>query len=101
MKNLEVCVQITIKPTEASVDADQVATRVDDGQFRLVLKEGSLFDIDALEAGVLKASYATMRDALGGALEEASREKAMEGCGEKGGPAKWSGTGVRTESMGK
>jgi hypothetical protein len=36
MKNLEVCVQITIKPTEASVDADQVATRVDDGQFRLV-----------------------------------------------------------------
>lgn len=101
MKNLEVCVQITIKPTETSVDADQVATRVDDGQFRLVLKEGSLFDIDALEAGVLKASYATMRDALSGALEEASREKATEVGGEKGGPAKWSGTGVSTESMGK
>jgi hypothetical protein len=55
MKHLEVCVQITIKPTEASVDADRVATRVDAGQFRLVLKEGSLFDIDALEAGVLRA----------------------------------------------
>jgi hypothetical protein len=101
MKNLEVCVQITIKPTETSVDADQVATRVDDGQFRLVLKEGSLFDIDALEAGVLKASYATMRDALSGALEEASWKKATAVGGEKGGPAKWSGTGVSTESMGK
>ena len=88
MKNLEVCVQITIKPTERSVDADQIATQVDEGQFRLVLKEGSLFDIDALEAGVLEASYATMRDALGRALEQASREKATEVCGQKGGPAK-------------
>ncbi len=26
MKHVEVCVQITIKPTEASVDADQVAS---------------------------------------------------------------------------
>ena len=99
--NLEVCVQITIKPTEASVDAAKAATRVDAGQFRLVLKEGSLFDIDALEAGVLEASYATMRDALGRALEEASREKATAVCGKKGGPAKWSSTGVSTESMGK
>lgn len=84
MKNLEVCVQITIKPTEASVDPDKVATRVDAGQFRLVLKEGSLFDIDALEAGVLETSYETMRDALAGALEGASRDRATEGCGEKG-----------------
>ncbi len=51
MKNLEVCVQITIKPTEASVDHDKNATQVDGGQFRLVLKEGSLFDIEALEGG--------------------------------------------------
>ena len=83
------------------MDTDQIATQVDEGQFRLVLKEGSLFDIDALEAGVLEASYATMRDALGRALEQASREKATEMCGQKGGPAEWSSTGVSTESMGK
>jgi hypothetical protein len=88
MKNhLEVCVQITIKPTEASVDAAKAATRVDAGQFRLVLKEGSLCAIDALEAGVLEASYATRRDALAQALEGASRERAMGGCREKGGAA--------------
>jgi len=50
-KNLEVCVQITIKPTEASVAADKAAARVEAGHFRLVLEEGSLFAIDALEAG--------------------------------------------------
>ncbi len=86
MKNLEVCVQITIKPTEASVDTDGVASRVEAGRFRLVLEEGSVFDIDTLEAGVLETGYATMRDALAGALEEASREKATAVCGEKGGP---------------
>ena len=64
MKNVEVCVQITIKPTEASVDADQVARRVEAGQFRLVLDGGSLYDIDALEAGVLGTSYETLREAL-------------------------------------
>ena len=94
MKNLEVCVQITIKPIEASVTADKAATRVERGHFRLVLEEGSVFDIDALEAGVLEASYATMRDALAGVLEEASREHALAVCGEKGGPAGSCGTPV-------
>lgn len=88
MKNVEVCVQITIKPTEGSVDADQVASRMEAGQFRLVLDEGSLYDIDALEAGVLQTSYETMREALAGTLEGASRDRATEVCGEKGGPAK-------------
>ncbi|MGC1953760.1 MAG: hypothetical protein WA970_14585 [Gammaproteobacteria bacterium] len=101
MKNLEVCVQITIKPTEARVVPDKVATQVDAGQFRLVLEGGSLFDIDALEAGVLETSYLTMRDALARALEEASRDRAMAVCGEKGGPAGWSSTTVGTGSMAK
>lgn len=101
MKNLEVCVQITIKPTEAGIDAERVANRVEGGRFRLVLEEGSLFAIDALEAGVLETGYATMRDALAGALEEASREKATAVCGEKGGPVEWSGTRVTTGSMGR
>jgi hypothetical protein len=101
MKNLEVCVQITIKPTEASVAADKAATRVDAGQFRLVLEAGSVFDIDALEAGVLEASYATMRDALAGVLEEASRARALEVCDEKGGSAGWCGTPVTTGWMAK
>lgn len=101
MKNVEVCVQITIKPTEASVDADQVANRVGAGQFRLVLDEDSLYDIDALEAGVLGTSYETMREALAKALEGASRDRATEVCGEKGGPAEWSSTGVSTGSMAK
>jgi hypothetical protein len=89
-------VQITIKPTEASVAADKAAARVEAGHFRLVLEEGSVFDIDALEAGVLEASYATMRDALAGALEEASRARALEVCGEKGGSAESCGTPVTT-----
>lgn len=101
MKNLEVCVQITIKPTEASADPDRVASRVDAGRFRLVLEEGSVLDIDALEAGVLEASYATMRDALAGVLEGASRDRATEVCGEKGGPVEWSGTVVTTGLMAK
>ncbi len=101
MKNVEVCVQITIKPTEASVDADQVASRVDAGQFRLVLDQGSLYDIDALEAGVLGTSYETMRDALAQALGGASRDKATEVCGEKGGPAEWPSMGVTTRLMAK
>ncbi len=101
MKNVEVCVQITIKPTEASVDADQVARRMGTGQFRLVLDEGSLYDIDALEAGVLGTSDETMRDALAEALERASRDKATEVCGEKGGPVKCLSTEVITGSMAK
>jgi len=101
MKNLEVCVQITIKPTEASVAGDRVVSRMEAGRFRLVLEKGSLFDIDALEAGVLETGYATMRDALAEALEEASRDEATAVCGKKGGPVEWSGTRVTTESMGK
>ena len=101
MKNVEVCVQITIKPTEASVDADQVASRVDTGQFRVVLDEGSLYDIEALEAGVLGTSDETMREALAKALEGASRDKATAVCGEKGGPGEWSSTGVSPGSMAK
>jgi hypothetical protein len=101
MKNLEVGVQITIKPTEASVAADKAARRVEAGHFRLVLEAGSVFDIDALEAGVLETSYLTMRDALARALEGASRDRAMAVCGEKGGSARWSSTAVRTELMAK
>ena len=101
MKNLEVCVQITIKPTEAGVAPDQVATRVDDSHFRLVLDGGSRFDSDALEAGVLAVGFPAMRAALAGALEEASRDGAREVCSEKGGAAEWSDTRVTTGSMAK
>ena len=59
-KNLEVCVQITIKPTEASVAADKAAARVEAGHFRLVLEEGSLFAIDALEAGRFSNVFAAL-----------------------------------------
>lgn len=68
MKNLEVCVQITLKPREAEVASDQVATRVDDSHFRLVLEGGSRCDIEALEAGVLAVGFAARRAALAGAL---------------------------------
>jgi hypothetical protein len=101
MKHLEVCVPVTIKPTESRVDADRVASQVGAGQFRLVREESSVFDIDALEAGLLETGYATMRDALAGALEEASRDAATAAGGEKGGPAAWSGTQVTTGLMGK
>lgn len=101
MKNLEVCIQITIKPTEASVAAERVATRVDNGHFRLVLDGGSRFDIDALEAGVLEVSFPAMREALAGVLEEASRDGAREACSEKGGSGEWSGTPMTTGSMAK
>jgi hypothetical protein len=101
MKNLEVCIQITIKPTEARVASDQGAIQVDEGHFRVVLDGGSRFDIDALEEGVLEVGFPAMREALVGALEEASREQATEVGGEKGGPAAWSGTPMSTGSMAK
>ena len=101
MKNLEVCIQITIKPTEARVTRDGVASKGDEGDFRLVLDGGSRFDIDALEAGVLEVGFPAMREALAGALEEASRERATAVSGEKGGSGGWSGTRVTTGSMAK
>ena len=63
--------------------------------------EITLYDIDALEAGVLGASHETMREALAEALERASRDKATEVCGEKGGSVKCSSKEVITGSMAK
>jgi hypothetical protein len=86
MKNIEVSIQITIKPTDARVSHDNMATKVDDGHFRLVFDEGIRFDIDALEDRVLHVTYPTLRDALAHALETATLERAMAVGGQKGGP---------------
>lgn len=85
MKNVEVSIQITIKPTEGDVSGGGVATKVDKGHFRLVLQEGTLFDIDALEDAVLNATYPALRDALAHALEMATRERALAEGAAKGG----------------
>jgi hypothetical protein len=84
MKSIEVSIQISIKASEVSVDSDKAPVKVDDGQFRLVLNKGDLFDIDGLENGLLQATYPAMRDSLKHALEDATKERVDAECQRRG-----------------
>ncbi len=84
MNNIEVSIKININPTDMSICTDQSSAKMDDGHFRLVLDKKAALDIDALEDGLLHATYPAMRDALAHYLEEATRKKALAEQEERG-----------------
>lgn len=84
MKNVEVSIQITINPSEKNVHSDKIPTKIEDGHFHLVFNKGDLFNIDALEEGVLCSTYPAMSDALAKALEMATKEEAVAECERRG-----------------
>ena len=65
-RNLELKIRIEMSETDApmSGESDQPEA-IGVGQFRLVLDGDKSLDIDALEAGLLRTSYTTIRNALG------------------------------------
>ena len=72
MSNVEVTVQIVLKPTNRT--ASSSAEVADDGSFHLILKDAHC-DIDALEQGVLNTAYPAMRAALTKALEAEGKQR--------------------------
>ena len=66
MNNVEVTVQIHIKPTEAIACEADTPRKVDDGCFQLILDGNASCDIDALENSLLRTNYPALRDALAG-----------------------------------
>lgn len=65
-RNLELKIRIEMSEIDAPVsgESDQPEA-IGVGQFRLVLDGDKSLDIDALEAGLLRTSYTTIRNALG------------------------------------
>ena len=74
MSNVEVSIQIHIKPTEAVIQ-EGMPRKVDDGYFQLILDGNASCDIDALEDGLLRTNYPALRDALAQHLEAESKKK--------------------------
>jgi len=55
MSNIEVSIQIHIKPTEETVTGERgMPSKMDDGCFQLIFDGKASCDIDALEDGLLR-----------------------------------------------
>jgi hypothetical protein len=75
MSNVNITVQINIKPTDES--ATSVIKSTDNGSFSIVLHDAR-FNIDALEQGLLNVAYPALREAMSQALEAAAKAQAVQ-----------------------
>jgi hypothetical protein len=68
--NVEVCVKIRMKPTQAPPTGSKAgAERLGQGHFQIVLEGEKSLDIDALEDGLLRANFPALRETLATHLE--------------------------------
>jgi hypothetical protein len=69
--NIEVCIKVRMKPTQAPPTRSKAGVeRIGQSQFQIVLEGEKSLDIDALEDGLLRASFPALREALATHLEE-------------------------------
>jgi len=69
--NIEVSIKVDMKPTQApGVRPKAGAQQIGPGQFQIVLEGEKSLDIDALEDGLLQASFPALRGVLARPLEE-------------------------------
>lgn len=75
MSNIEISIQIHIKPTKAVSCEEGMPRKIDDGCFHLILDGNASCDISTLEDGLLRTNYPALRDALAQHLESESKKK--------------------------
>jgi hypothetical protein len=69
--NVEVCVKIHMRPTQAPPTGSKAGVqRLGHGHFQIVLEGEKSLDIDALEDGLLRANFPALRETLATHLED-------------------------------
>jgi hypothetical protein len=69
--NIEICISIQLRPTQAPPTGSTVeGERIGEGHFRIVLEGEKSLDIDALEDGLLRASFPALRESLATHLQQ-------------------------------
>lgn len=77
--NIEVCIKIQMKPTQAPPTRPKAgAQRIGPGQFQIVLEGEKSLDIDALEDGLLRADFPALREALATHLEHEVKKSSTD-----------------------
>ena len=72
-------IRIKIEIVECEEEVQSKPTKIDDGEFELVMSEKQSVSIDDCEAMILRANYPAIRDALSQHLSEISKKNKRSG----------------------